>query len=183
MKTRIAAILLVLAFLTSLGTAALAAGGRSPIAKGGATFGVTGGGGADYFAIGGQYGYFIADGLRPGISLLYINQSPDPLEVNQLDTTLSLRYYLIDLDTLFPFVEGDGGMTYLSYSAPGFDESYTFYRVGGGGGVLMMVAPRFGVEVAVGVDNYVGVDTVLLDAGVIPEGPSFRWSFGFSFFL
>lgn len=153
----------------------------SPIEEGRMMFGAVLGGGTGYFAVGGQFGYFVLDGLRPSLSVVYQTQSAGGLETSEVETTAGLRYYIgIPETSLYPFAETELGVNSLSYEIEGASESFLFYRAGAGGGLLAMLNRNFGLEVALGVDQFFGADPILKDIGFIPEGLAFRYNFGFS---
>ena len=153
----------------------------SPIEQGRMMFGAMLGGGTGYFAVGGQFGYFVVDGLRPSLSVVYQTQSSGVLETSEVETTPGLRYYFgIPETSLYPFAEVELGIKSLSYEIEGASESFLFYRAGAGGGLLAMLNRNFGLEVALGVDQFFGADEILKQIGFIPEGLAFRYNFGFS---
>ena len=153
----------------------------SPIDQGKMMFGVVLGAGTGYFALGGEFGYFVLDGLRPSLSVVYQTQSSRGLETSEVETTPGLRYYVgIPETSLYPFAEGELGITSLSYEIEGASESFLFYRAGVGGGLLAMLHRNFGLEVTLGVDQFFGADATLKDIGFIPDDLAFRYNFGFS---
>ena len=153
----------------------------SPIEEGRMMFGAVLGGGTGYFAVGGQFGYFVLDGLRPSLSVVYQTQSSGALETSEVETTPGLRYYIgIPETSLYPFAETELGVNSLSYEIEGASKSFLFYRAGAGGGLLAMISRNFGLEVTLGVDQFFGADEILKDIGFIPDGLAFRYNFGFS---
>jgi hypothetical protein len=154
----------------------------SPIDQGKMMLGVVLGGGTGYFAFGGEVGYFVLDGLRPSLSVVYQTQTSRGLETSEVETTPGLRYYVgIPETSLYPFAEGELGINSLSYEIKGVaSDSFLFYRAGVGGGLLYMLHRNFGLEVTLGVDQFFGADSILKNLGFIPDGLAFRYNFGFS---
>ena len=157
------------------------AGGSSPISQGRTMFGLVLGGGSGFFAVGGEAGYFVLDGLRPSLAVVYKTQTSGRVTSTEVETTGGLRYYfgLPDM-SFYPFVEGDLGGISLSYEIEGVEDSFFFYRAGTGGGVLAMLNDNFGLEVSLGVEQFFGVDSILTDLEIVPEGLNLRYNFGFS---
>lgn len=149
----------------------------SPLAKGRMNVGLGANGGSGYFTIGASFGYFVIDRLRPAISVAYTYHSPKGYTSHEVETDLSLRYYLLDPKPISPFLVVDGGYIHLAYVGA-FDDDFDFFSVGGGAGVLWALTKRFALDVTIGVVDYLGADPVLFESGVLPEGVSFRWSFG-----
>ncbi len=165
--------------------AAVCTAQASPVEKGKMTFGVLGGGGPGYFAIGGEFGYFVLDGLRPAVSVVYQGQEStsfgQTLTSSEVELTGSLRYYIEIPETpVYPFPEVELGTIFFDYETQGVTNSFQFYRIGVGGGVLAMVSRNFGLEVTLGVDQYTGVDELLTQIGFVPDELEFRYGFGFS---
>jgi hypothetical protein len=152
-----------------------------PLSQGRMTVGLGGGGGPGHVTVGASFGYFVIDQLRPAIAVSYTWQDFDFAQTHEVDTELSLRYYVLDLTTapISPFIEANGGVIWLGYRGSSLDGDYAFGSLGGLGGVLFMVGPHFGIEAFAGVISYHGVDQALLDREVVPE-VDFRWGFGFS---
>ena len=154
-----------------------AAAAEGPLSKGRMNVGLGANGGSGYFTIGASFGYFVIDRLRPGISLAYTYHSPSGYTSHEVETDLSLRYYFLDPRPVSPFVVVDGGYIHLAYDGA-FDDEFDFFSVGGGLGVLWAMTKSLALDVTVGLVDYLGADPVLFDYEVLPEGVSFRWSFG-----
>ena len=156
----------------------------SPIQEGRMMFGLALGGGSGYFGIGGSAGYFVADGLRPSLGLMYQTQDSGLLTATEFSVTPGLRYYFGGLEsTFFPFVDGEIGSHWLNFEVNGASQDFQFYRLGVGGGLLWMLSRNFGLEVSCGFDQYVDGDASLVEFGFLPEGLEFRYNLGFSISL
>jgi len=159
-------------------------GKAGPIDQGKMMFGVVLGGGNGYFAVGGEYGYFVLDGLRPSLSVIYQTQTANQLTSQEVETTPGLRYYIqLPGTSLYPFAETELGVNSFSYEVNGVSDSFLFYRGGVGGGLLAMISSNFGFEVSLGFDQFFGADQILYDIGFLPDGLAFRYNFGLSFSL
>ena len=176
---------LVLAATVGLGISVQVTDAKaSPIEQGKMMFGVVLGGGSGYFAVGGEFGYFVLDGLRPSLSVIYQTQTAGILTSSEVETTPGIRYYIEIPGTLFyPFAEAELGINSFSYEVNGAADSFLFYRAGFGGGVLAMLSSNFGLEVSLGADQFVGADQILYDTGFLPDGLAFRYNFGLSISL
>lgn len=159
--------------------AAPVAAADGPLSKGRMNVGLGANGGSGFFTIGASFGYFVIDRLRPALSVAYTWHSGSGVTSHEVDTDLSLRYYLVDARPIAPFLVIDGGYIHLAYEGA-FDDRFDFFSVGGGAGILWAVTRSFGLEVTVGLIDYLGADQLLFDSDVLPEGVSFKWSFGFS---
>jgi len=155
---------------------------RGMFSQGRMNVGLGAGGGDGMFTVSGSYGYFVIDGLRPGIAVQYTYQKQPNYSSNEVQGEFSLRYYLMEPNPIAPFVVADTSVINLSYSGD-FNEEYTYYSVGGGGGVFMRAGKHMGFEVMAGAVKYLGVDSVLTELGAVPKGVSFRWSIGLAFFF
>lgn len=140
------------------------------------------GGGAGTFTVAGNFGYFVTDGLRPGVATRYTYQDQSSYSTHEVEGELSLRYYLMDADPIAPFVVVDTTVVHLDYSGA-FNDAYTYFGVGAGGGLFVRVARSMGIEVVAGAVHYLGVDRVLTQSGAVPDGIAFRWNVGLALFF
>jgi len=140
------------------------------------------GGGSGTFTVAGNFGYFVMDGLRPGIATRYTYQKQSAYSTDEVEGELSLRYYLMDADPIAPFVVVDTTVVHLSYSGS-FDEQYTYFGVGAGAGLFVRMAQSLGIEIVAGAVHYLGVNSVLTQSGAVPEGIAFRWNVGLALFF
>ena len=157
----------------------------SPIEQGRMSLGLGLGGGSGAFSVGGEFGYFVLDGLRPSVQASYNTVDVGTGDVSEFEIGAGLRYYLdLVVFPLFPFAELEGASHQLTWEPnSGGSESYSHGRIGVGAGALLMLGRHFGVELSAGYDSLVGIDSRLLDQGAVDEGWTFRWGLGFALTL
>ena len=173
----------LLAFVVSVGMVFSAHG--SPIEQGRMSVGVGLGGGSGAFSIGGEFGYFVLDGLRPSAQVQYNTVDVGTGTYSEFEAGAGLRYYIdVIVLPLYPFVGVEGASHQLTWEPDGgASQSYSHGRFGVEGGTLLMLGRRFGVELALGYDKLIGVDSNLLNDGVLDEEWVFRWGLGFALSL
>src|SRR2546427_9791569 len=99
---------------------------------GGLVFGLSSGGGETAFTFGGSYGYFVADGVAPGVSTVVTASTgaPTTVELSGFLRVIPWRSYPIA-----PMLVGKGGRLFID----GFPD---LWLVGGGGGLVVFASPR-----------------------------------------
>jgi hypothetical protein len=103
----------------------------------GLTLGLGGGSGGFAWAGGFEYGYFILDGLAPGIDAEASGGSNLPTVGLTLGT---LRFVPVRLPSFALFLVGRGGRVFISNHPDG-------WGVGGGAGLIYFTSARFGIQV------------------------------------
>lgn len=161
------------------------AGAQGRFDEGRMTLGLGGGGGQGSFHVAGNFGYFVVDRLRPGISLAYSWQDLDPGAMHTFETSASLRYYFFEHEMVSPFALVETGHIHMVVSdfSEALDGEFDYFSVAGGGGVFVVLGQAFGLEVTGGIIQYLGADDALTKSGVIEEGPAFWWNVGFALVL
>ena len=158
--------------------------------KGRMNVGLGAGGATGTFTVAGNFGYFVLDGLRPGIATTYTYKKQSGYTTNEVVGELSLRYYVMEPAPIAPFVVVDTSIIHLSFGGDyvktfggAIDGDYTYYGVGAGAGLFVRMGKSLGIEGIVGAVQYLGVDSVLTERKAVPEGISFRWSVGLALFF
>ena len=150
------------------------------LSQGRFTFGVSGGFSQNSFALGGSVGYLVADGFQPILSATYSYRNSDYADAHQLQTMLELRYYLIQTGSFAPYLSGEVGHVFLSYSG-GVDESHNIGYAGGAVGFVYFFTRNIGFQLGVGIGKWLGADQQLYDRGTLDEGVVITGRFGLSF--
>jgi hypothetical protein len=177
------AVVVALAVLACWSPAAKARTGFTD--EGNMSLSIGGGLSSNVFSIGGSFGYFIRDNLMPGICYFYVHESRDKpvshtVDSNQLN--LFLRYYIVDLGGLIPFVTGDVGYENRSQSGADIvDQSFNLYNVMGGGGIVFFVGSNFAIEATLGMRKYVSVPKALEDGDF--DDQKLEYYIGFGIYL
>lgn len=185
---------LVIAVFAAGMLAAGPAEGRE-LKKGDMLLSVGGGLSKDSFSIGGTFGYFFSPRWLLGTSYFFTLENDsyltttdegslvsEDISIQYHDWNLFGRFYLITKGSIFPFLYGGGGYLHYGYSGDSVPtRSYDLWSLAGGAGVMASIARHFGVELTVGVREYVAVPAELDDASF--DSTVFEWRVGFGFYL
>ena len=132
------------------------------------------------FSISASFGYFVIDRLRPSIAVSYRWQDFDGFgSTHEVNTNLALRYYLVETDTVSPFLVVDGGHVHLVDNAF-FKDDFDYFSIFMGGGATVAITDNFGLDIILGAIRYLGVDDKLIDRKVVDDGFAFYWTAGFT---
>ncbi len=178
--TRYSVVLALVTLLLLTGTAAAREPAESPIRAG--RYSVSGGLGFDDQSFSGAigFGYFVLDGLMPGVLYRYTRYTDDRYDANSSEHNLNLyaRYYFsLPESTVFPFVVADMG--YLRFMQWGDDvktRMADLFSVMGGGGAAFYLSRHFFIEGLIGVRHYVSPPTW---SRLHVDPTRFEWNLGF----
>lgn len=168
--------------LLVIGLLVPAASHAKRLKQGRMSFGLSGGFARSSVTVGGSFGYFVYDQLVPILSESYSWQGGDAGDAHQLRSTLELRYYILDGETVAPFVFGDLGHVFLAFRGS-FDEDYNLGAGGGGAGILIRLGASVGLELGVRVGTWFAAADELFELGLLEEGVQIGGRFGLSVFL
>jgi len=141
---------------------------------------------SNYFAAGAGFGYFIADGLIPGVRYIFEYARSNVLDYHSTahDVNLYLRYYFADFGQVLPFLLGEAGWVRYSQvpdsGSPVADLDLSLPSLMGGGGLVVFLSRNFSVEALGGVRKYYNVPANISED--FDETP-FEFRFGFGVYL
>ena len=176
--------LLAAALATVLSVAAAPAQARDVTSQGKTSVSVSGGFAKNYFAIGGSFGYFVADRFMPGVRYSYSHLTGEVSDGTSYsqdshDAGLFCRYYLLDEGSVFPFLIGDGGYLKLSQEGKSVPNgSWELFSVFAGGGGVAFLSPNFAIEAIIGWREYQSVpdEVTQFESGI-------EWTLGFGLYF
>lgn len=151
----------------------------SPIRAG--RYSISGGGGFsnDSFSIAAGVGYFVVDGLLPGVRYQYTRITADDADANESHHNLNvyLRYYLFGAGGFYPFVVADAGYLKIQQWGSEIDSGTAeLYSVMGGAGAALYLSRHFYVDFVAGMRHYID-PPVWSDFDAEPD--QFEWGLGF----
>jgi hypothetical protein len=155
----------------------------SPVAQGRFSVSLGGGLGSDSAAVGAGFGYFVIDGLMPGVRYQFQWQEYDhyQYDVYQHDVSLYLRYFPFDLEAVLPFLAGEGSWLHYTQEGKGVnDRSLSLWSAFGGGGVLVFLAKRFSIELMAGMRHYFDVPSDIAEGF---DNDRLEWNLGFGLYF
>jgi len=154
----------------------------SPIEQGRLSVSLGGGFQKDSFYMAGGLGYFVLDGLMPGVRYLYARQSEDDFKLSQHNVNAYVRYYLTLTEELFPFLVGDvGWLRHAQFGDGVEDDAGSLYSVMGGGGLAYFLSAGFYVEIVLGLRHYLNPPPWASELKTTPTQPEWAFGFGASF--
>ncbi|MBM4352850.1 MAG: hypothetical protein FJ109_03495 [Deltaproteobacteria bacterium] len=155
----------------------------SPVSQGHFSVGLGGGLDSSSASVGLGFGYFVLDGLMPGVRYVFQWEGHDQAQYDayQHDVSLYLRYFPFDLEAVLPFLVGEGSWLHYSQAGKGVEDlSLSLWSAMGGAGVLVFIARRFSVELMVGMRHYFDVPSDV--AGGFDEN-RLEWNLGFGLYF
>lgn len=180
---RLASMSLLAAAVLLAASTATAHSPDSPVAQGHFSVSLGGGLGSSLAAVGAGFGYFVIDGLMPGVRYKFQWQGYDhyQYDVYQHDVSLYLRYFPFDLEAVLPFLVGEGSWLHYTEEGKGVvDRSLSLWSALGGAGVLVFIAHRFSIELMAGMRHYFDVPSDIADGF---DNDRFEWNLGFGLYF
>ncbi len=155
----------------------------SPVAQGRFSVGLGGGLGSDSAAVGLGFGYFVLDGLMPGVRYVFQWQGYDhyDYDVYQHDVSLYLRYFPFDIEAVLPFLVGEGSWLRYTQEGKGVDDrSLSLWSALGGAGVLVLIAKHFSIELMAGIRHYFDIPSDIAEGF---DENKLEWNLGFGLYF
>ncbi len=151
----------------------------SPIRAGRYSFSGGGGFSQESFSISAGLGYFVADGLMPGVRYRYTRFTDSQIDDNASlhDLNVSLRYYFDVAEGFYPFVVGDVGyLKMLEWGKEVNDQMADMFSVMGGVGAAYYLSAHFYIDIVAGMRRYIDPPTW---SYLHTEPDQFEWGVGF----
>jgi len=162
--------------------------------QGGMMVSLGGGLSQNSFSIGGTFGYFVLKPLMVGTSYYFTQENQSMLVGDQdgwrkedytarsHDVTVFGRYYLLTRGAFFPFLYAGGGYENYGWSGSAVvEQSFHLWSALAGGGIMAVLAERFGIEVTAGVRRYLVVPGELEQSDF--DKTAFEWRIGFGLYF
>ncbi len=152
---------------------------NSPIRAGRFSFSGGGGFSQESFTISAGVGYFVLDGLMPGVRYRYTRFNDRHIDdkVSLHDLNAYLRYYLDVAPGFYPFLVGDVGyLKMLEWGEDVENRMAEMFSVMGGAGVAYYLSSHFYIDVFAGMRHYLDPPTW---SYLHAEPNQFEWGMGF----
>ena len=150
-----------------------------PIRAGRYSFSGGGGFSQESFSISAGVGYFVLDGLMPGVRYRYTRYTDKLIDDNASlhDLNVYLRYYLDISPSFYPFLVGDlGYLKMLEWGNDVESQMAEMFSVMGGVGAAYYLSSHFYVDVFAGMRRYLDPPTW---SYLHTEPSQFEWGMGF----
>ncbi len=151
----------------------------SPIRQGRYSFSGGGGFSQESFSLAAGVGYFVMDGLMPGVRYRYtrFNDSQIDDHASLHDLNVYVRYYFDVAEGLYPFLIADVGyLKMLEWGTQVESRMAEMFSVMGGAGLAYYLSAHFYVDVVAGMRHYVDPPTW---SYLHTEPSQFEWGIGF----
>jgi opacity protein-like surface antigen len=151
----------------------------SPIRKGRYSFSGGGGFSQESFSLAAGVGYFVADGLMPGVRYRYtrFNDSQFDDHASLHDLNAYVRYYVDLAEGFYPFLIADVGyLKMLEWGTQVKNQMAEMFSVMGGAGAAYYLSAHFYVDVVAGMRHYIDPPTW---SYLHTEPNQFEWGLGF----